>query len=252
MYEKVTPPPICKVIKMEDFAKTLAFEIKKDIADRYFGSRKIIEEDSNAYQKKVIASAVTLETKIGFDLLRIYALLQKDDLIHRFYALTHLGDVLFFDSYVTASPTIRKRLLENQKVRGFFRKSRFKNMFFDIYDSLLKHVEDYRARLASLIEEHDVIEEEIKLFYQKNDISGIMLLLRSLDGDASTSGTMAGGINASSISMEKKMRLRAPDSVEKMLPILPAIPSPSSIRDELNALIEEATALQPDFDLAKL
>lgn len=238
---------------MEDFAKTLAFEIKKDIADRYFGSRKIIEEDSNAYQKKVIASAVTLETKIGFDLLRIYALLQEDELIHRFYALTHLGDVLFFDSYVTASPTIRKRLFEKQKIRGFFRKSRFKNMFFDIYDSLLKHVEDYRARLASLIEEHDVIEEEIKLFYQKNDISGIMLFLRSLDGDASTSGTMAGGINASnSISMENKMRLRAPESVEKMLPSLPAIPSPSSIRDELNALIEEAIALQPDFDLAKL
>lgn len=241
------------MIKVEDFAQTLAFEVKKDIAERYFGFRKIIEEDSNDYQKEVIASAVTLETEIGFDLLRIYALLQEDELIRRFYALTHLGEILFFDFYVTASPTIRRRLLEKQNVRGLFRKSRFKNMFFDIYDSLLKHVEDYRARLASLIEEHDVIEEEIKLFYKKNDISGIMLFLRSLDGDASISGTMTGGMNSSSsISMENKMRLHAPESVEKILPILPAIPSPSSIRVELNSLIEEAMALQPDFDLNKL
>ena len=150
---------------MEDFAKTLAFEVKKEIADRYFGFRKIIEEDSDDYQKDVISSALMLETKIGFDLLRLYALLQEDTLIEQFYKITNLGDVLFFDSYVSSSPTIRKRLFQNQKVHGFFRKSRFFNMFFDVYESLRDHVNDYRRRIAALIEEHDVIEEEIKLFY---------------------------------------------------------------------------------------
>ena len=118
---------------MEDFAKTLAFEVKKDIAERYFGFRKIIEEDSDAYQKEVISSTLVLETQIGFDLLRIYALLQEDELIQGFYEITNLGEVLFFDSYVSSSPTIRKRLFENQEVHGFFRKSRFQNMFFDVY-----------------------------------------------------------------------------------------------------------------------
>jgi len=238
---------------VEDFAKTLAFEVKKDIAERYFGFRKIIQEDSNDYQQEVIASALSLETDIGFDLLRIYALLQKDTLIHRFYELTRLGEVLFFDSYVISSSTIRKRLFAAQHVRGFLRKSRFKNMFFDVYNTLHTHVKDYRARLASLIEEHDVIEEEIKLFYKKNDISGIMLFLRSLDGDASTSGTMTGGINAhNSISMENKMRLHAPESAEKVLPLLHAIPASSTIQNELTALIEEAITLQPKLDLNKL
>ena len=238
---------------MEDFAKTLAFEVKKDIAERYFGFRKIIQEDSNYYQQEVIDSALSLESEIGFDLLRIYALLQKDTLIHRFYDLTRLGEVLFFDSYVVSSPTIRKRLFKNLKVRGLFRKSQIKNMFFDVYDTLQLHVENYRARFAALIEEHEVIEEEIKLFYKKNDISGIMLFLRGLDGDTSTSGSMAGGINSnSSISMENKMRLHPPDSVEKMLPFLHAIPTSSSIRNELNALIEEAIALQPELDLNRL
>ena len=238
---------------MEDFAKSLAFEIKKDIAERYFGFRKIIEEDSDDYQQEVINFALVLETEIGFDLLRIYALLQEDALIKDFYELTRLGDVLFFDSYVSNSPTIRKRLFEDQKVHGLFRKSRFYNMFFDVYGSLRNHIDDYRARIAALIEEHDVIEEEIKLFYQKNDISGIMLFLRGLDGEGGTSGSMSGGIESSgTISMEKKMRLHAPQPVEKFLPILEAIPDVSAINSELKALIHKAYKKQPDFDLKEL
>jgi len=115
---------------MEDFAQTLAFEVKKDIAERYFGFRKIIEEDSNDYQKEIIESTLVLETKIGFDLLRIYALLQEDSLIKEFYTLTNLGDVLFFDSYISTSQSIRKRLFQDQDIHGFFRQSRFSNMFF--------------------------------------------------------------------------------------------------------------------------
>lgn len=238
---------------MEDFAQTLAFEVKKDIAERYFGFRKIIEEDSDEYQKEIINSALVLETEIGFDLLRIYAILQKNHLIQRFYKLTSLGDVLFFDSYVASSATIRKRLFENQEVRGFFRKSRFNNMFFDVYRSLQAHVKDYRTGIAMLVEDRDVIEEEIKIFYQKNDISGIMLFLRSLDGDGGTSGTMSGAIVAKgAISMEEKMRLHAPEPVEKFLPVLQSIPDPSSIKTELKSLLNSAYENQPDFDFNKL
>jgi len=251
--EKVTPPPTCEVIEVEDFAKSLAFEVKKDIAERYFGFRKIIEEDSTAYQQEVITSALSLENEIGFDLLRIYALLRDDTLIHHFYELTKLGDVLFFDSYVTTSSTIRKRLFENRKTRGFFKKSRFSNMFFDVYDELLGHVEKYRASLAALVEEHDMIEEEINIFYKKNDISGIMVFLRSLDGDSTKSGTMTGGIHASgNISIENKMRLHPPESAEKLLPILASIPPASAIQNDLKQLVKKALALQPAFDLNRL
>ncbi len=238
---------------MEDFAKTLAFEVKKDIAERYFGFRKIIEEDSDEYQQEIIRSTLVLETKIGFDLFRLYALLQEDELIQRFYEITKLGEVLFFDSYVSSSPTIRKKLFENQEVRGFFRKSRFQNMFFDVYESLRTHVDEYRDRIATLAEDQEVIEEEIKLFYQKNDISGIMLFLRNLDGDTGTSGTMSGGLKSGgTISMEEKMRLHAPQPVEKFLPILQAIPDASSINSELQTLIDKAYDKQPDFDLKDL
>ncbi len=238
---------------MEDFAQTLAFEVKKDIAERYFGFRKIIEEDSNDYQKEIIESTLVLETKIGFDLLRIYALLQEDSLIKEFYTLTNLGDVLFFDSYISTSQSIRKRLFQDQDIHGFFRQSRFSNMFFDTYDSLRNHVDDYRDRIAMLAEDREVIEEEIKLFYQKNDISGIMLFLRNLDGDSGTSGTMSGSIEGGgTITMEEKMRLHAPQPVEKFLPVLRELPDSSSIKQELKALVNQALEKQPELDLKEL
>lgn len=234
---------------MADIAETLIFEVKKDIAERYFGFRKIIEEDSATYHEDIGNAKLFLETHVGFDLLRIYALLRDVALIQRFYKLAKFGEPLFYDSYVNNSPTIRKKLFAEQKVRGFFRKSRFTNMFFDTYTCLRNHVEDYRKLIAALTEDHDVIQEEIALFYKKNDISGIMHFLRGFDGDSSTLGPMSGSIDkGGTISMEDKMRLHPPATVESFLPVLDSIPDSALIKSELNTLIEKAFSQQADFD----
>jgi hypothetical protein len=239
---------------MLDLNTTLAFEVKKEIADRYFGFRKIIEEDSDAYQKDIIAGALELEEKIGFDLVRLYVLLRDNALIDDFFRITGLGEVLFYDQYVSKSPTIRKRVLSDIPVHGLSRKWRFQNMFFDIYDSLEKHVAEYRQNILTLAEDQETIKEEINLFYQKNDISGIMLFLRGMDGvTPGSSGPMAGTINAdSAITMEQKMRLQPPQPIEKFLPILSLIPPSKEIKNELQELINTAFASQPEFDPKKL
>jgi len=80
-----------------------------------------------------------------------------------------------------------------------------------------------------------------------------MLFLRNLDSDNGTSGTMSGGLESGgTISMENKMRLHAPEPVEKFLPVLEAIPDPSSIKSELKKLVDSAYTKQPDFDLKEL
>ncbi len=126
-------------------------------------------------------------------------------------------------------------------------------MFFDVYTNLCRHVSAYRASITALLEDRETIEEEIKIFYQKNDISGIMLFLRNLDGESGTSGTMSGEFNSgSAITMENKMRLHAPQPVEKLLPLLENIPDPLSIKSDLKELITKSYNLQPDFDLKNM
>jgi hypothetical protein len=239
---------------MLDLNTTLAFEVKKEIADRYFGFRKIIEEDTNAYQKNIIAGAMVLEEKIGFDLVRLYVLLQDNSLINELFRITGLGEILFYDQYISKSPTIRKRVLADFPVHGLTRKRRFQNMVFDIYDSLEQDVADYRERILELAEDQETIKEEINLFYQKNDISGIMLFLRGMDGTTpGSSGPMAGAIDTdNAITMEQKMRLQPPGPVEKFLPILSLIPPAKKIQKELKGLVDTAFSQQPNFDPKKL
>ncbi len=239
---------------MLDLNTTLAFEVKKELADRYFGFRRIIEEDSNIYQKKLIASALELEEKIGFDLVRLFVLLQGEDLIIEFFQVTGLDEALFYDPYVSNSATIRKRVLATIPVHGLTRKRRFENMFFDIYRELEGHVADYHQRILELLEDRETIKNEIDLFYQKNDIGGIMLFLRGMDGASSgSSGSMAGAIDSDSIiTMEEKMRLHPPQSVEKILPILALIPTAKDIHDKLTTILQASLERQPDFDPKKL
>lgn len=235
---------------MLDLNSTLAFEVKKELADRYFGFRKIIEEDTNEYQKKIIASALELENVIGFDLVRLYVLLQDNDLIKDLFRLTGLGEILFYDQYISKSPSIRKRVLADLPIHGLTRKRRFRNLFFDIYATLQKHVSEYRERVMELMDDQETIKEEISLFYQKNDINGIMLFLRGMDGvSPDTSGPMSGALNNGSTgTMEDRMRVHPPQPVEKFLPILSPIPPAATIRTELQTLIDTAIAGQPDFD----
>lgn len=239
---------------MLDLNTTLAFEVKKELADRYFGFRKIIEEDTNEYQKNVIAGALELEEKIGFDLVRLYVLLQDNSLINDFFRITGLGEILFYDQYINKSPTIRKRVLADIPVHGFTRHRRFRNMFFDIYEALEQHVADYRQRILDLARDQETIEEEINLFYQKTDISGILLFLRGIDGGTSgTSGLMAGALDSDqSRAMQEKMRIQPPQPVEKVLPILALIPPAKDIKKELQRLIDTAYSSQPKFDPKKL
>lgn len=242
------------MLDMLDLNTNLAFEVKKEIADRYFGFRKIIEEDTNEYQQKLIAGALQLEDKIGFDLVRLYVLLKENGLINDFFRITGLGETLFYDQYINKSPTIRKRVLAAIPVHGLTRKRRFQNMFFDIYDSLEKHVAEYRNHILDLAEDQETIKEEINLFYQKNDISGIMLFLRGINGESpGAAGPMAGALDTGgTITMEQKMRLQPPQPVEKALPILSPIPPATKIKNELKELIDAAFSTQPEFDPKRL
>jgi hypothetical protein len=66
----------------------LAVELKREIAERYFGFRKMIEEDTLDLTEKIKYQLSILEKRISYELIRIYVLLQVETLIHEFMELT--------------------------------------------------------------------------------------------------------------------------------------------------------------------
>ncbi|MDH3346766.1 MAG: hypothetical protein OEM02_01515 [Desulfobulbaceae bacterium] len=234
----------------QNIEDVLTLEIKKQIADRYFGFRKLIEEDIKEYDNQVLNSSARLERIIGFEFVRMYILLKDEKLIQSFLKLAGQQYLPFYDPYLTESPTIRKRLFSGLKLRGFTNGGRFKNLVFDTYDALSNQVEVYRKNIALLSDDWENIAEEIEVFYKQNDISSIMSFLRTLDGDTSyRSGSMEGGINPENNQrLEQKMKVRPPRRVEEQLPEFSSMPQLSAIKKQLKNISSEAYDLHDELD----
>ena len=66
-----------------NFEDILAVELKREIAERYFGFRKMIEEDTLDLTEKIKFQLSILEKRISYELIRIYILLKNDRRIVR-------------------------------------------------------------------------------------------------------------------------------------------------------------------------
>jgi len=229
-----------------DIETMLAYEVKKEIADRYFGFRKLIEENIEDYDNQIIVTFRKLEQKIGFDLVRLYILLKDEKVIHNFFQITGIEKRLFFDPYLAESLTIRKRVFADIKPHGLTRKLRFRNMVLETYQTLGEHIERYRSRVQKLNEEQQTIAEEIKIFYRNNDLSTIMTFLRGLGGSENyKAGAMEGGLTPyTGKELDKKMHFEAPPPVAELLPMLPASQPYKKIKKELFNVIDKAYILR--------
>jgi alpha-galactosidase/6-phospho-beta-glucosidase family protein len=221
----------------------LAVELKREIAERYFGFRKMIEEDTLDLMEKVKYQLSILEKRISYELIRIYILLKDEKLIHQFMELTGWEEKLFYDPYLTESPTIMKRVFTGVKIRGLTRAGRFKNIAFDAYERLVAHVEHYRQNLEEIESSRETITAEIELFYRKNDIGNIMGFLRAMEGvgniDSMGVTPDTGAVNT----FEHKMRIETPPPIDPKLISIPPLAAVPTISKQLKKLVDKAYKL---------
>ncbi len=231
-----------------DITDFLNLEIKRELAERYFSFRKLIEEDTQALQDS-IAAFTMIEQRVAMDLTRIYIILNDPDLIWEFLYLSGLERDFFLDMYVRESPTIKARLFKDLKVWGLTWNGRFTKMLLACYDELVLHVDEFRENYAQLDTSHGILAEEIALFYRKNDISSIMGFLRGMDSGAGVGGKLEGAITSGfNESMEDKMCIKPPQPLEKILTIMPPLVPAEQIKKELKKLAAAALAFHPkDF-----
>ncbi len=232
---------------MENIENILALEVKNELAKRYFGFRKIIEEDTAAYFENIKKASQQLEETVGHDLVRIYSILNQQSLLQQFFKLTGIPENLFTAAFINTAPA-KDDIITQQKFRGFTRKGCLHNLFFDAYDCLFIDTLAFREAFSRLVLDHETIREQIRIFYRKNDIHTIFQFLRSLDSSSMHDGLPA--FNADSgMSMDAKLRIEPPPPVSELLPEVAPIPTAKKIRKELKALVTEACIQQPLLDL---
>jgi len=233
--------------KIPTLDEVMGAEIKQDLASRYFGFRKLIEEDALGLEEKARQHSFILQKRISFDLIRIYVLLHDDGLIKKFLALSGLNEELFYDPYLIESENIARRVLVCQEFRGWTRTTRFRNYILDCYDRLTLYAGVYRSRVEELLKEQKLILEEIEQFYRKNDISAILHFVQKL-GEPRVSGDMQGGMETGLVEgLADKLQIEPPRPIEQVLFILPPLKPLAEIKNELKELIRQAYAMQPSW-----
>ena len=232
---------------MEDIENILTLEVKYEIANRYFGFRRLIEKDTENYLLEVRAAAENLEVTVGHELIRIYHLIDREDLLTRFFSLTGLPEGLFRDAYINTEP-MKRKIIAQQNFRGITRKRCLHNIFFDAYGHLHDAITVHRENCDVLKEEQQTICEQIRLFYRKNDINTIFHFLRGLDSTTTDLGSSAIASEYSG-SLEAKLQIEPPLPVEDLLPQLPTIPTVKTLRKDLKALMSKAYDLHTGLDL---
>jgi hypothetical protein len=238
---------------MEDFTKALTFEIKKDIADRYFGFRKRIETESNQYLEKLQTAGKEKTGEIIADVERMHCLLRKDDLFRSFIDFTGLPEALTSSMACSMAcstvnpqcPSQWQMLFAGQKGKGLTRRRRYRNLVYSIYSSLADKIAAYRDIFMRLEEEHEDICKEIDSFYRKNDLSGILNFLREIDNPG---GFHSGILQADRASlagrdMDQELRIKPPPPVTSRMHSLAQPPPLQQAKSALDRLLNQAFPL---------
>jgi hypothetical protein len=228
---------------MDDFANAIAFEVKQEIADRYFGMRTRIETRTRQYLEQLHHADKILTEAISFDLWRMRALFTAPRHFHAFLTLIDLPgeDAIDLCRRLTPPPG-KEELFRHLRGGGLTRRQRFRNLTTAVYCSLAKNIAAYNESARLLEEEHQEICAEIEFFGRQNDITDILSFLRTLDCDdvdrrkhLHSSGTLQQNIN-----LEKELRLVPPAAATTVLLPLRLIPPLSSIKNSFNTLLHEA------------
>ncbi|OAQ21185.1 hypothetical protein [Thermosulfurimonas dismutans] len=163
----------------EDLAESLVLEIKREIAERYFTHRKVIEEEIEDYGRK-LKEFEKEEENLLKELIRLAYMLRDKNLLKRFEEITGVSLEPYYDEYILSSKNIRRRLFKELKSKGFTSKRKFIKLFEQTYKRLLEKNEAYRKKFDSLKTQAELIEQDIKEFNKEYDLGSIFSFLGSL------------------------------------------------------------------------
>ncbi|MEW6218393.1 MAG: hypothetical protein AB1634_02540 [Thermodesulfobacteriota bacterium] len=223
-----------------DIGLALTCQLKRELAERFFGQRKLIEEDKAAFAGQVREHTLTLEQSLCTDLARLYILLRDEDLIQSFLAVVGLEQLVCYDPYFRESRQLQERLLRGFVLRGFTQRGRFRRLVFLSYDQLAKDVAAYREGLDNLAAQRELINEEIVQFYRQNDLGEILQFLRSLECGQLAGGLAVPGTCAPADELDRRLLLTPVVPLEEIFPVVPALPQLAAVRGRLSRLADAA------------
>ncbi|MGB9711567.1 MAG: hypothetical protein ACP5J5_04980 [Dissulfurimicrobium sp.] len=220
----------------DDIAKALAYQVKREIAAKYFGTRKAIEGDIEAFKNALAKADAFYNEKIGADFARIYDILSERSLVDLFARAIGLsGRIPFYPEYKSGGLQIK----EWPQERGWTVFSRLLNRLKDSYLWLHRDMMRYQDMLNDLKDEALVIKEEIKGFQDKFALDEIIGFINALDRDE-LSNVLGENLRGDEIeALNANLYIQGPPEPEEALEKALDLPAPDKIKGILKELVQQ-------------
>jgi|JFJP01.1.fsa_nt_gi hypothetical protein len=243
-----------RLFGMDDFANALAYEVKQEIADRYFGFRTRIEHRCREYLTQLQDSGTTLTAHIQLDLCRMQFLLRDPHLFHTFLDLIGLPREIAADVCKRPLPFGEQELFLTLRGHGFTRWRRFRGLAIVVYGFLMESVAIYQRTFQEFKEEYTEISAEIDKFQQQNDLGEILSYLRQLDSPDAERLKFLHSDSAlpSGKSLQNELVIAKPPPVENFMISLSLLPPLKQIMGSFRALLDQAYSLHKQNKTSQL
>lgn len=226
---------------MEDFANVLAFEIKEDLAKRYFGSRKKIENSSALYSESLLHTSEKGNLNVIACIDQIYFLLANDKLCSDFFKLTGLPQDYSPPLGSIVHTSLSNQFPANIKLKGFTRRQRYRNALRFLYTQLEEEVSNYLEEYQELQDFHEDIRKEIKQFYRNFDLTTILQFLREIDNpDQGRDAVFDSQLTTPNRhNLDATLKIKYPEPPETLLVPIKPILSLQKVTNNLNTFSQQ-------------
>ncbi len=228
----------------DELADSLAIEVKREIAERYFTHRKVVEEEVEDYLD-ALKKFRKKEEEVTKELLRLVYLLEDEDLLKRFHELTGIPLEEFADEYLLEASHIRKRLFRGLKGRGLTSKGRFLHLFEDTYKRLFEKLNSYRKEFLKLKRQAELVNSDIEEFNRSYDLSSMLSFFNALSDSSPPIGAVE-NMEEVTKSLEGQLKFKKVPPPEEEFPELKVPPEWKKVHRELSKLAKEAYKRHPE------
>lgn len=230
---------------MEDIANILAYEIKADLAKRYFGCRKQLENDSSDYLTALLDLSTQGKHNISSTLAKICSLLSARDIYLSFLHFTRLPEVFFCTPSDIAQITQPQNLIAEFHPWGMTRKRKYTKTVHLLYSQLEKDVLHYCDDFSKVQNHYDCICSDLKSFYKNYDLSTTLQFLKEIDDPDKGRATLLNNQPNTDRNncIDAKLQIPRPSPPAPTMPPLHPITPIKEATGQLNSYIQRGYAV---------
>ncbi|MEW6188213.1 MAG: hypothetical protein AB1585_21045 [Thermodesulfobacteriota bacterium] len=222
-----------------DISAALAYQVKKEIAENFFGTRKILEEercDLIGQRTEIIESWAERVQPLLRDLFR---LLQEEEEGRSFLILIKREDLL---PLFRPPGDIRERPQTPMACPPSFAltaRGKYRKWILALYQAAFSEAEALKERTQTLQKKTDLFNEDLKTFNASFNLTEVLSLINTLEGRDDLKGILGENSDPQAISLlEEKLALKPLDLSSAGPPFPPLLPAIEDIRKPLSLLID--------------